>query len=86
MATWRSTPPGKEASMGWLQGAFTPEPAVWGPKRRHTARESDFMLQCTATPRAPAGILMSSVIASKDMNKSGSYDPHAHCASQMFRC
>jgi len=48
--------------MGWLQGAFTPEAAVWGPKPRHTARESDFMLQCTATPKAPA--FTTTVIAS----------------------
>ena len=54
MVTWLSTPPGKEASMGWLQGASTPDPAVAGPKRRDTALLSDFMLQCIGTPRAPA--------------------------------
>ena len=30
MATCVSTPPGKEASLGWLQGAFTPEPVSEG--------------------------------------------------------
>ena len=77
MATCRSTPPGKEASMGWLQGAFIPEPAVCGPKRRHTARESNFMLQCTATPKAPA--FMSSREYLIDINESGSYERCDSC-------
>ena len=53
MATWRSTPPGKLASKGWLQGDPSPDPAVGGANLRHTARDSDFMLQCRGTPREP---------------------------------
>ena len=53
MATWRSNPPGKLASKGWLQGDPSPDPAVGGAKRKHTARDSDFMLQWNGTPRAP---------------------------------
>ncbi len=75
MATWRSNRSGKEASMGWLQGAFTPEPAVLGAKHRHTARESDFMLQWTAAPR---GTLMTTVIVPKT--------GHITCPIHKFHC